>query len=124
MKRLLLLPLLACLALCACATTAQQTWDQSVTIAANLNDAVIVSANTLLTSRAITAPQARKIAGVTSQVTKLLTAANEAWVAGNMTVANQTLAIANSTATKTQACLHVTGSALDTCLAPIAGTTP
>jgi hypothetical protein len=120
----LLIPLLA---LCACTTTTtasvNQSFNQSVQIAASVNDAVIVTANTLLTSATITSAQAKKVLAITDNVNALLTAANAAWTAGNTALANSDLSIANTSAAATQTCLNATAT-LNACLAPIPGATP
>lgn len=125
MKRL---PFLALLLLCGCATltgtsSAQQTWDTSVKIAASVNDAVILTGNSLLSSGTITPSQAKKILSITDNVTALLTAANTAFAAGNSALANSDLSIANANALRTQNCMSMTQTALSNCLTPI-GTTP
>lgn len=121
MKHLLLL---CALTLCACATTsATQTFDQSVQIAASVNDAVIITANQLLSAGNITSAQAKKVLAITDNVNALLTAANTAWTAGSAALANSDLATASTAATQTQSCLTAP-STLSTCLAPITGSSP
>ena len=110
------------LVLCGCATTAQP-FNQSVQIAASVNDAVIVTANSLLTSGTITSAQAKKVLAITDNVNALLSAANAAYVAGSTAVANSDLAVAQTSATQTQTCLTATAT-LTACLAPITGATP
>jgi hypothetical protein len=119
MKYLLSLTLLV---LAACATT-NNTFNQSVQIAASVNDAVIVTANQLLTSGTITSTQAKKVLAITDNVNALLTAANTAYTAGNAALANSDLSIAQTSATQAQSCLNTT-STLTACLAPIVGSHP
>jgi hypothetical protein len=118
-----LLPLLAALALCACASTsAQQAFQQSVDIAANANDAVILTTTTLFKAGTISAAQAQKVSAITQTVTTLLATANAAFTAGNAAVANADVAQANQIATQTQGCLAPGAvSGLSTCIAPITG---
>jgi hypothetical protein len=104
--------------LCSCASVTQ-TFDQSVQVAASVNDAVIVTANSLLTAGTITSTQAKKVLAITDNVNALLTAANTAYTAGNTALANSNLATANTAATQTQTCLS-TPSTLNTCLSGVA----
>lgn len=106
-----------------CATTsAPATFTQALAAAETADDAIVVTANTLLQSGAITSAQASKILTITDGVNATLTLANSAYTAGNVTSASAQITTVVTLLTTVQACLTAASQKqpIDTCLAPLA----
>jgi hypothetical protein len=116
------LSFLIALLLTACATTsASGTFTQALTAAETADDAIVLTANTLLQQGTITSAQAKKLLTITDGINATLTLANNAYQAGNLTSANAQIATVVTLLTTVQACLNTAAAKqpIDSCLAPV-----
>jgi hypothetical protein len=107
--------------LTGCASTPAANFSQVLAGAEAADDAIVVSATSLLNSGAITSAQAKKILTITDGLNATLTLANNAYQAGNISSANAQIATVTSALTLIQSCLAASSAkqSLDTCLSPV-----
>jgi hypothetical protein len=116
------LSFLVAMLLASCATTsAPATFTQALAAAETADDAIVVTANMLLQSGAISSAQAKKILTITDGVNATLTLANQAYTAGNVSSASAQITTVVTLLTTVQACLNTAAQKqpIDTCLAPV-----